>query len=138
MEPVNILIMQVYMPTSEYEDDEVEMLYDATEEILEEDGKGDTNSIILGDWNSVVAEESYKNIAGSHGLGRRNHRGQTFIDFCERNGLTVTNTWFKKPKRRLHMEGTWRLELTSAGLNPCEASIQKQCEGCADTAWGRY
>jgi len=27
------------------------------------------------------------------------------IDFCERNGLIVTNTWFKKPKRRLY---TWK------------------------------
>ena len=38
-EPVSILIMQVYMPTSEYEDDEVEKFYDTIEEILEEDGK---------------------------------------------------------------------------------------------------
>jgi hypothetical protein len=36
------------------------------------------------------------------------------------------------------MEGTWRLESTSAGQHPCEASIRKQCEGCEDTAWGRY
>jgi len=28
------------------------------------------------------------------------------IDFCERNGLIVTNTWFKKPKRRLY---TWKV-----------------------------
>ena len=27
-EPVSILLMQVYVPTSEYEDDEVEKLYD--------------------------------------------------------------------------------------------------------------
>jgi len=43
--------MQVYMPTSatsEHEDDEVEDLYDVTEEILEEDGKFDTNIIIMG------------------------------------------------------------------------------------------
>jgi len=56
-EPVSILIMQVYMPTSEYEDDEVEKLYVTIEEILEEDGKGDTNNIILGDWNSIVGDE---------------------------------------------------------------------------------
>jgi hypothetical protein len=55
------------------------------------------NSIILGDWNSIVGGESYQNIVGSHGLGRRNHRGQMLIDFCERNGLIVTNSWFKKP-----------------------------------------
>jgi hypothetical protein len=30
-EPVDIVIMQVYMPTSEYEDDEVEKLYDTIE-----------------------------------------------------------------------------------------------------------
>ena len=46
-EPVNILVIKVNMPTSEYEDNEVEKLYDTLEEILEEDGKGETNSIIL-------------------------------------------------------------------------------------------
>jgi len=33
------------------------------------------------------------------------------IDFCETNGLIVTNIWFKKPKRRLHTwkaTGDWR------------------------------
>ena len=40
-EPINILMMQVYMPTSEHEDDEVGELYDIIEEILEDDGKGD-------------------------------------------------------------------------------------------------
>ncbi|PNF31362.1 hypothetical protein B7P43_G10068 [Cryptotermes secundus] len=42
VEPVDILIMQVYMPTSEYENDEVEKVYDTTEEVLQEDGRGDT------------------------------------------------------------------------------------------------
>ena len=65
-EPVSILIMQMYMPTSENEDDEVEKLYDTIVKILEEDGKGDTNNIILGDWNSVVGDEPYWDIVGSH------------------------------------------------------------------------
>jgi exonuclease III len=68
-QPINILMMQVYMPTSEHEDDEVEELYGIIEEILEGDGKGDTNTIIMGDWNSVVGDESYRNFVGPHGLG---------------------------------------------------------------------
>jgi len=58
----------------------------------------------MGDWNSV-GDESYRNIFGPHGLGRQNHRGQMLINFCERNGLIVTNTWFRKPKIRLY---TWK------------------------------
>ena len=38
--------------------------------------KGDTNNIIMGDWNSVVGDKAYRNIVGSRGLGRRNHRGK--------------------------------------------------------------
>jgi exonuclease III len=47
-EPINILMIQVYMPTSENEDDEVEELYGVIEEIVEEDGNGNTNTIIKG------------------------------------------------------------------------------------------
>jgi hypothetical protein len=66
------------MPTSEHEDDEVEELYDITEEILEEDGKGDTNTIIMGDWSSVVGDGSYRNTVGPHGLGRKNQRSNAY------------------------------------------------------------
>jgi hypothetical protein len=38
-----------------------------------------------------------------HGLGRKNHRGQMLINFRERNGLIVTNAWFRKPMRRLYI-----------------------------------
>ena len=40
-------MIQVYMPTSEHED-EVEELYGVIKEILEEDGKGSPNTIIMG------------------------------------------------------------------------------------------
>jgi hypothetical protein len=33
---------------------------------------------------------------------KRNKRGQ-MLDVCERSGLVFTNTWFKKPKRRLYL-----------------------------------
>jgi len=68
---------------TKHEDDEVEDLYDIIEEILEEDGKSDKNTIIMGDWNNVVGDESYRNIVGPHGLGRKNHRGQMLIKFVK-------------------------------------------------------
>jgi exonuclease III len=56
-ELVNVLIVQVYMPMSDYEEEEVEELCNRIEDILEEDGKGDTNTIIMGYWNSVVSDK---------------------------------------------------------------------------------
>lgn len=41
--------MQVYTPKSECEDDIEAELYDIIEEITEEDGKGETDTIIMGD-----------------------------------------------------------------------------------------
>jgi hypothetical protein len=105
-EPVSILIVQVYMPISDHEDDKVEDLYDIIEEILEEDGKGATNTIIMEVLYSVVGDKAHHKIVGPCGLGRRNQRGQMLIDFCERNELVIPNTWFKKPKRIVHLEIT--------------------------------
>jgi len=43
-EPIRILMVQVYMSTSEHEDDEVEELYDIIEEILEVERVTQTSS----------------------------------------------------------------------------------------------
>jgi hypothetical protein len=93
------------MPASDYEDEEVEELYDRNEDKLEEDGKRDTNTVIMGDWNSTVGDKSDSNICSRYGLGNINKRGQMLIDFCGRAGFIITNTWFKKPRRRLY---TWK------------------------------
>ncbi|KDR20391.1 Craniofacial development protein 2 [Zootermopsis nevadensis] len=99
VDPVDILIMQVYMPTSDHDDEEVEIIYERTE------GRGKVQTIIIGDWNSVVGKGAENNIVGPHGLGIRNRRGDMMVDFCRRNGLVITNTWFKKHHRRLY---TWK------------------------------
>jgi len=48
------------VPTLEYEM-RVWKNYNVIEE-KKEDGKGDTNTIIMGEWNSVVEDKSYQNI----------------------------------------------------------------------------
>jgi len=51
--------VQEYMPTLVNEDDKMDELYFTTEEILEQDGKGETNTIVMGEWNNVVVARSY-------------------------------------------------------------------------------
>ncbi|XP_011674927.1 craniofacial development protein 2-like [Strongylocentrotus purpuratus] len=52
--PVDIVVLVVYMPTtSDYEDKDVEDIYDMIDEELEK-GKGNDYHILLGDWNAVV------------------------------------------------------------------------------------
>jgi exonuclease III len=58
VELVYIWIMQVYMPTSKYKYDKVEEMHDIMKKILEKDGKGVTNTIIMGHYNSVVGGTS--------------------------------------------------------------------------------
>ena len=68
-EPVDILIVQVYMPTSASSDEEAERMYDAVEDIILEHGKGKIHTVIMGDWNSVVGNGQ---VVGPYGLGNQN------------------------------------------------------------------
>ena len=102
--PVDILIIQVYMPTSDHPDEEVERMYDAIEDILFQEGKGNIQVIVMGDWNSVVGKGKIGKTVGPHGHGRQNDRGRMLVEFCQRNDLIVTNTWFQRHVRRLY---TW-------------------------------
>jgi hypothetical protein len=85
----------------------VEDLCDINEEMLEEDGMSDTNTIIIVGWNSIIEDESYRNIAGPHDLGEKNRRVKLFINFWEWNGLIPNNTCFRKRKRKLY---TWKAQ----------------------------
>ena len=65
-EPVNILMLQVYMATSECEYEEVKEMNDIIEEILEVNGKFDTNTIIMGDSGIVLLEMNHIGILLGH------------------------------------------------------------------------
>jgi hypothetical protein len=45
--------VEAYWPTLDKDDDKMGELCDIIEEIIEEDGEGETNTIIKGDWNSI-------------------------------------------------------------------------------------
>ena len=103
-EPVDIVIIQIYMPTTTHEDEEVDDMYERLEEILDRT-KGTDYVVIMGDWNAVVGEGAEGKCIGKYGLGKRNSRGEKLAEFCERRELILTNTWFQHEKRRRY---TWK------------------------------
>src|SRR3989442_322314 len=101
--PVDMVLIQAYMPTTTHEDDEVEEMYEQIERIINK-RKGNTNVIVMRDFNTSVGEESDEKVIGKYGLGKRNDRGEMLSGFCKKNQL-VTNTWFQQEKRRRY---TWK------------------------------
>src|SRR5437867_6402342 len=90
--------------TTAHEDDEVEEIYEQIERIISKQ-KRNTNVIVMGDFNAIVGEGSDEKVIGKYGLGKRNDRGEMLSDFCKKNQLVVTNTWFQQEKRRRY---TWK------------------------------
>jgi exonuclease III len=95
-DPVDIVLLQVYMPTTEAEDEEIELMYEQIEDLTKKEKATDQVwEIIMGDWNAVVGEGREEKEVGEFGLGKRNERGQALVDFCKRSKMMVTNTWFE-------------------------------------------
>ena len=101
--PFNITIVQVYPPTSNAEEAEVEQFYEDLQDLLELTPKKDVLFIIW-DWNARVGSQETPGVTGKFGLGVQNEAGQRLIEFCQDNVLVIANTLFQQHKRRLY---TW-------------------------------
>ena len=99
--PFNITLIQVYAPTSNAEEAEVERFYEDLQDLLELTPKKGV-LFILGDWNAKVGSEETPGVTGKFDLGVRNEAGQRLIEFCLENALVITNTFFQQHKRRLY------------------------------------
>ena len=93
-------IIQVYAPTSDHDDDEVEQFYEDITKALEEHKASYT--IVMGDFNAKVGkqQEGEESVLGKFGIGERNRRGETMIEFAAQHSLVITNTCFKKNVNR--------------------------------------
>ena len=101
--PCNITVIQVYAPTSNAEEAEVEWFYEDLQDLLELTLKKDV-LFIIGDWNTKVGSQETPGVTGKFGLGMRNEAGQRLLEFCQENALVIANTLFQQHKRRLY---TW-------------------------------
>ena len=101
--PFSITVMQVYTPTSNAEEAEVEWLYEDLQDILELTLPKDV-LFIIGDWNAKVGSQEIPGGRGKFGLGVQNETGKRLTEFFQENVLVMANTLFQQHKRRPY---TW-------------------------------
>ena len=95
--------IQVFAPTSNAEEAEVEVFYEDLQDLLELTPPKDV-LFIIGDWNAKVGSQETPEVTGKFGLGMWNEAGQRLIELCQENALVIANTLFQQHKRRLY---TW-------------------------------
>jgi len=93
-----ITLVQVYLPTTDHPDEEVESVYEDIGNIISR-SKSHYN-IVMGDFNAKVGKGKYMEISTRpFGLEPRNWRGDMLVEFVEHHNFKILNTFFKK---RLH------------------------------------
>ena len=100
---INITVIQVYAPTTNAEEAEVERFYEDLQDLLELTPKKDV-LFIIGDWNAKVGSQEIPGVTCKLGLGVQNEAGQKLTEFCQENTLVIANTLLQQHKRRLY---TW-------------------------------
>ena len=87
--PFNITVTQVYAPTSNAEEAEVEWFYEDLQDLLEPNPKKDV-LFIIGEWNATVGSQETPGVIGKFGLGVWNETNRRLIEFCQENTLVTT------------------------------------------------
>ena len=102
--PFNITVIQVYPPTSNAEDTEIEWFYEDLQDLL---GKKKTPKkgvlFIIGDWNAKAESQEIPGVTGKFGFGVQNEARHGLTEFCKKNAMVKANTLFQQHKRRLYI-----------------------------------
>ena len=103
--PINLTIAQVYVPTTDASDEDLEAFYNTVQEALDKISPRDL-VMLMGDWNAKVGKALQKSAnMGIYGLGERNQRGEKLLEWCISNDMVIGNTIFPHHSRRLY---TWQ------------------------------
>ena len=104
VEDKHINFIAVYAPTEVDNEEESENFYETLQDQLARISKK-KHVIVLGDFNVRVGPlENPSRLHGRHNSDKRNVNGTRLVDFCNTNGLIITNTIF--PHKRIH-QWTW-------------------------------
>ena len=96
--PFNITVLQVYAPTTNAKESEVDQIYEELEDLIELTPKKD-GLFIIGYWNAKVGGQKIPGVTGKCGLGEQNEGGQRLTKFFQENALVIENTFIQQLKR---------------------------------------
>ena len=82
--PFNITVIQIYAPTSNTEEAEVEWFYEDLQDLLKLTPQKDV-LFIIGGWNAKVGGQEIPRVTGKFGLKAQNEAGQRLTEFCQEN-----------------------------------------------------
>ena len=99
--PFNITVTQVYAPTNNTEEAEVEQFCEDLQDLLELTPKKDV-LFIIGDWNAKVGTQEILTVTGMFGLGVQNKARQKLSVSGKENTLVITNFLFQKNRRQFY------------------------------------
>ena len=100
--PFNITVIQVYAPTSNAEEAELEWFYEDLQDFLGLTPKNDVLFIIR-DWNAKVGSQEIPGVTGKFGLRVQNEAGQKLTEFCQEKAMVIANTLFQQHKRQVYI-----------------------------------
>ena len=103
--PFNITVIQVYAPTSNAEEAEVEWFHEDLQDLLELTPKRDV-LFIIGDWNAKVGSQETPGVTGKFGLGVQNEAGQRLIVFSREHTGHRKHPLPTTQEKTLHMDIT--------------------------------
>ena len=81
--PFKSTVIQVYAPTNNAKEAEVERFYEDLQDILEPKPPKDV-LFTIGDWNTKIRSQETPGVTGKFGLGIRNEAGRRLTEFLPR------------------------------------------------------
>ena len=131
--PFNITVIQVYAPTSNAEEAEVERFSEDILDLLELTSKKDVPFFNRG-LECKHRSQEISGLMGNFGLGVQNEGGQRLTEFCQEKALVTANILFQQHMKTLHRDITrwsttnqtdyilgsqrWRSSIQSAKTRP--------------------
>ena len=133
-----ITVIQVYTPTSNTEEAEIEWFYEDLQDFLELTSKKDF-LFIIGNYNAKVEIQETPGVTGKFGLAVQNEAGERLTEFCQENTLIIANTLFQQHKKRLYTwispDGQYRNQIDyifysqrwRSSIQPAKTKLETDC-----------